>query len=74
MIYKYGPYPIGQGFECPSEIIHFGVQNGGLFIWAVLGSKPCRALIVGTGHPYSDQFSPVSSCFDEPFVWHLVKA
>lgn len=55
-------------------IIHVGMQNMVTF-WAVVDPEAPKVRRVfrlfGTGHPVPDDYVPVGSVFDGPFVWHL---
>jgi hypothetical protein len=79
-VYKYELQQIDDyiGLELPegAQILHFGIQNNRLMIWALVESdNPNKRRIfrmAGTGHSIIEK-NPlhIGTVFDGPFVWHL---
>lgn len=77
-VYKY-PAPIGE-VQLPdiATIVHVGMQNGVITVWAEVPLFPPTPAweqrsykIYGTGQPIPDNAVHVTTLFDGPFVWHL---
>lgn len=55
-------------------ILHVGMQRT-VTIWVTVDTaapKVTRVFrVFGTGHPIPDDWLPVGTCFDGPFVWHV---
>lgn len=77
-VWKYS-LPNGSAeIEMPAyaEVVHVGLQNDVLQIWAVVDPdakrKELRVFhVYGTGHGIRDNAKHVGTWFDAPFVWHL---
>lgn len=77
-IYKYALGFQHNEIEMPADpkFIHFGVQEGALFVWALVDTsrekKMHRLFIIGTGDGLEDDWQFVSTTTDDkPYVWHL---
>lgn len=58
-----------------ARIIHFGRQDGDLFIWVELNPDAPKAVfmfrVMGAGLPIKDNWHHRGTCSDDGFVWHL---
>ena len=79
-IYKYpvktdGPTKIPWG----ATIQGFGIQNHQPMVWAVVTlGKEMRVSgrklkVLATGERMEENFQYLKTCFDGPYVWHLVE-
>ena len=78
-IYK---YEVGQGFNTmmPSgaEILKFGMQKNKPMVWAKVRLEEAplskrRLRVVGTGATLNGEYKYHGTCFDGPWVWHLIE-
>ena len=76
-IYKFGPVTSYLGTTVTGRIVHVGMQNDQIFVWAEQNTNEstevCTVFYVGTGYNYSDDLQYVGSVFEGPFVWHVIK-
>jgi len=72
-IFKFGP--VTPSFDCVVQgcIVHVGMQNDQIFVWAEQGviTEVCSVCYVGTGMRYENEY--VGTVFEGPFVWHVIK-
>lgn len=80
VIHKFGPYNPHEIFtiEDVHTLVHFDVQDGGLFLWCErdkenLRKREATFLIVGTGWDYEPVFEHRQSLIQGPYVWHLLE-
>lgn len=80
-IHKFGPFSQAREFVLTdvTRVVHFGEQNGGLYVWALVNLEPHKPkertfCIVGTGWNFEHDFKHVQTVQDsEGFVWHLLQ-
>lgn len=86
VVYKYPVYPSrdAQEVEMPSssQIVSAIVQNGTIFIYAVvpdplaspLMNSKKKVLVVGTGAEFRREKRFIATVQDGPYVWHVFEA
>ncbi len=74
-IFKFGPVTSYLDTTVTGRIVHVGMQNDQIFVWAEqnVSTEVCSVYYVGTGYDYSDDRQYVGTVFEGPFVWHVIK-
>lgn len=81
-IYKYELVHGPQLLRLPrdSRILHADMQNGGLFLWALVNTthpeEGRQIIVTGTGHeikenPVTQNLIHISTIMDDVYVWHV---
>lgn len=71
-IYKYGPVTPYADCIVQGRIVHVGMQNNGVYVWAEQGENlpPSKVRYTGTGMLYNG--THVGTVFEDGLVWHVI--
>jgi hypothetical protein len=76
-IYKYGPITNYTDVIVEGRIIHVGMQEHNIYVWAEQGENLPQSKVkyVGTGQPYDGEYvgTVIERGNSIAFVWHVIK-